>query len=462
MSPGRDSLLETKKARCKIDLEYLSVPVFYAFTITIAYFGLSGIHELYNISPCSKITPAYSPTADVALTSVLNGCLQYFARLDSKAPQYCASYSILQIENAGADMDRRLQAYSLPPIAQTAYDQCLRYIPMAEQGLISYDQLKTYSVEFALREFPATASLGEQAVNQYQQCVQINPIPSGGNVAAQNRLLTCVKERLTPLLGEKNVTVISHSCIGPVTLMAPTVNTNTLEARSNISLAIDPNAAEQAVVQAVQQCAYTVLAGLGGNPLYLQATQLVQLVRRGLQQASADKVALSDSCLGDALSDPVSASRCVVQAGMSLEDISRPLCEDLLQAGLGGDVGASLGQYYNSVAAKVWVHKDELLTLLLEAVGVSLVCAVCVLAVVGSYAALLCRWVIKVAIAAKAVSTILQFAVGNIPGGAISLVFLLAKALFFWLIRHRIEYIGVILSTSLSALKCVTHGMSYM
>ena len=59
----------------------------------------------------------------------------------------------------------------------------------------------------------------------------------------------------------------------------------------------------------------------------------------------------------------------------------------------------------------------------------------------------------KITIISKTISCLITFSIGNIPGGIVSLVFLLAQCLFYWLIRHRVAYICTILTTSLAALK---------
>lgn len=328
--------VEIRRCSCAFYAEFLFVPIFVALTCTIAYYGFQGLKELTEISPCAEITPPYDPAADPQLTDAYDGCLQYFARLSSRASDYCSTFAVQKIgeltvpgrileQERELEQQRELQSITLPPIAQEAYSNCLVYIAQAEQGTITYDTLKDYALKFTIENFPETVQTGAAAWALYSGCMAE---PGSSDV---DKLLECVKEKFTPLLGAVNTTILTDSCVGPAVKAAEALIPTDSNAGFDLQQQLAASELQQAVVLSVQQCAYTVISGQGGNPLFLQASQLAVLVKSALETASDNKLAIDDSCLGDAIANPASASKCVVKAGMALEELARPICEDFLQ-----------------------------------------------------------------------------------------------------------------------------------
>ncbi|RUS20969.1 plasma-membrane choline transporter-domain-containing protein [Endogone sp. FLAS-F59071] len=388
------------------------------------------------------------------IQDVFDHCIVFFTNSTSTAPQQCWQYAFSKLTT--------LVNGGLAPSLIQLFDSCL--LP-ALQG--------SNRTLFSCADY-ATGILGSR-LNAPQLGTIVSNCTSDVVSAIHNQTTTpqsaqqCVQTALAAA-GVNSTTIQSafSSCITPVLNLAqkPSQLPQTISSCALFGLQQSGSAAALSVYQG---CIQTFLNGTTLNPLesaaqcadlvvttILGANSTYSLIVQGVTHSltSDAQNILSDQCLSQTIRDFVahpsfSLSNCLFQG------LAKRICRDL-------EAVAQLPKYLNSFRDLFYQNAPGLIFTSLWVLFVAAFTSTIWLAIVFRFAGFLIRFSVYASLLWLTIIAGLNFAVAEIPGGTLLLIYVALKALWLCIVWHQIGFAVVTVRASLRALKDYQFGPFFL
>lgn len=388
------------------------------------------------------------------IQDVFDHCIVFFTNSTSTAPQQCWQYTFSKFTT--------LVNGGLAPSLIQLFDSCL--LP-ALRG--------SNRTLFSCADY-ATGILGSR-LNAPQLGTIVSNCTSDVVSAIHNQTTTsqsaqqCVQTALTAAgVNSTTIQTVFSVCVTPVLNLAQKPS-QLPQAISSCALFGLQQSGSAAALTVYQSCIQTFLNGSTLNPLEsaAQCADLVvttilgtnstyNLIVQGVTHSLTSNIQsiISDQCLSQTIRDFVthpsfSLTNCLFQG------LAKRICRDL-------EAVAQLPKYLNSFRDLFYQNATGLIFTSLWVLFVAAFTSTIWLAIVFRFAGFLIRFSVYASLLWLTIIAGLNFAVAEIPGGTLLLIYVGLKALWLCIVWHQIGFAVVTVRASLRALKDYQFGPFFL